>query len=679
MGFRWLAGAALVVWATTAAPVDGAVTTLLRQGARATDGAVLTSFDELLAATPDGLVFRTSSDAIFVVEDGGPRLVVASGDPLPAPLTGSFGGLRGPVVTESGRIVFYARLRGAEESRGLFAADAGGIVLLTSEVRAPRELLGANDAGQVLYRRNDLLLWSADRGVTEVVARRASVESGRISGILSASLGASGTVAAVVRVRAKPTRTAILRWDAGTLSTVATHPSTPVPSTAVGPDGRIAFTQPAGGDPSVQRAGEPAAPIATVGELVDGAPVTGLRHELVAVDGADRVAIVADLPTGPAVVRADGATLTRLTAAPTGGAIHWARGIADDGGVAWRDEQRVVRALGDVQQIADFETAGETWLPDTVAMSASGILVVGASRDGVYRLRDGAVAPVVRRGDVLDDVGRVETIGTVAAGEGTIGVAVYADDDTRALLVAPRDAPVRPALVEPPDVELPRLDSTSAVFDVGRGRAVLVAEADRGRTELLELRPGRPARRLLATRRSEVSLVDRARDTTLLGTTVGNDRGALRVLDQGRLRTLARVRRPDDEFPFALNASQGIVALRLAGPDIGSRTYTIESFGSGRARVLARFGVGEDVHGLGVDGRDVVALTGAAPGYETRLVRLDTRAQRTTLLAPGDVVPELGVVAAITSVGPIPMLEEGATVAIRLEGGDTAIVAVPVR
>lgn len=78
----WLAAAVLCL-AVTAAGADPRL--LLRGGALAEDGVAVSDFTDLHAASPDRLVFRATSDAIFAIEPGGVRRLIASGDPLPAP------------------------------------------------------------------------------------------------------------------------------------------------------------------------------------------------------------------------------------------------------------------------------------------------------------------------------------------------------------------------------------------------------------------------------------------------------------------------------------------------------------------------------------------------------------------------------------------------------------------
>src|SRR5581483_10250035 len=57
-------------------------------------------------------------------------VVARSGDPLPAPLAGTFGNLSSPVINDAGAVAFRATLNGDGETTGLFYASAGTVQLV---------------------------------------------------------------------------------------------------------------------------------------------------------------------------------------------------------------------------------------------------------------------------------------------------------------------------------------------------------------------------------------------------------------------------------------------------------------------------------------------------------------------------------------------------------------------
>src|SRR5437773_11361563 len=111
-----------------AVPAGAAPQILLRSGDAAADGLRLDGF-RLPVASSAGQVALLATTSGILREDGGVLSVVAkTGDPLPAPLQGTFGALANASIADGGAIAFAATLDSPSAAAGIFVAGPGGVV-----------------------------------------------------------------------------------------------------------------------------------------------------------------------------------------------------------------------------------------------------------------------------------------------------------------------------------------------------------------------------------------------------------------------------------------------------------------------------------------------------------------------------------------------------------------------
>src|SRR2546426_7446938 len=156
-------------------PGRAATTVLVMTGDAARDGERLDSISAL-SASRDTVAFRGGTSAVLATSGGVSTVVARTGDPLPAPLDGSFNQLSSRVViNDDGAIAFSATLNSRLASQGLFLREREGLVPVTDGTALlDGALTDLNREGDLLYTtgRTAIWLWShSTRKAVRLVAR----------------------------------------------------------------------------------------------------------------------------------------------------------------------------------------------------------------------------------------------------------------------------------------------------------------------------------------------------------------------------------------------------------------------------------------------------------------------------------------------------------------------------
>src|SRR5262249_31713621 len=188
----WIAATALLL-ATRGEPATTEV--LLRAGDAGSDGVHLAGFEDPVGAGT--VAFRGTTAALMTRAGDTFTVLLRTGDPLPAPLAGAFAGFAGPVINDAGAVAFRASATGATPLDGLFLADAGAIVMVTSQPTGELHGFDLSSAGHVAFADDGgLWLWTG-RGTspTAIVPRGAPAPGGgTFDSVSGPTLNASDTV-----------------------------------------------------------------------------------------------------------------------------------------------------------------------------------------------------------------------------------------------------------------------------------------------------------------------------------------------------------------------------------------------------------------------------------------------------------------------------------------------------
>ncbi|HZP41969.1 MAG TPA: hypothetical protein VFD84_10735 [Candidatus Binatia bacterium] len=386
-------------------------------------------------------------------------VVARSGDPLPAPLAGTFGNLSSPVINDAGAVAFRATLNGDGETTGLFYASAGTVQLVERST-GPFDL---NNAGDIVFRQGGALYrWRAGTGRTLILPARATLPSGRLRALRGTPiLGDGGHVALVADLQrtSRSPRTAralvtiapdgtvtVIAVDrdgspAGTSYDIRTN-GTPI---SVNAGGQVAFAtriRNAGWGVFVYTPG--AATVATIaktGDVVDGTRLTdgGIRY--VGIDSLGTLTFHGRFEAGGVtagrLVRASGGAFTTL-AVDEGGLF--APRLTETGHVVWSRAGRVFLYDGAVTTVAatsDVTPIGTGFVPGHPSVNDGGVTAFVSTREALYAFDAAAPAPLLSSGHVLPASGPIVDIGAHAARDGML--AVYATtENRRALLLEER-------------------------------------------------------------------------------------------------------------------------------------------------------------------------------------------------------------------------------------------------
>jgi hypothetical protein len=111
--------AGIVIALASSRPAAADLDVLLKSGDVAPDGRVLSEFASPLASSKTKVAFLGVTSAV-ITESGGTFTTVAkTGDPLPAPLAGTFNAFFDPVINDGGNVAFRASLNPRMPTRAL--------------------------------------------------------------------------------------------------------------------------------------------------------------------------------------------------------------------------------------------------------------------------------------------------------------------------------------------------------------------------------------------------------------------------------------------------------------------------------------------------------------------------------------------------------------------------------
>src|SRR5207244_11759420 len=118
-------------------PGRAATEVLVMTGDAAVDGARLDSISAPSAGR-DTVIFLGGTSAVLTTSGGASTVVARTGDPLPAPLDGTFNQLSSRVaINDDGAIAFSATLNSRLVSEGLFLRDREGLRPVTDGSARP--------------------------------------------------------------------------------------------------------------------------------------------------------------------------------------------------------------------------------------------------------------------------------------------------------------------------------------------------------------------------------------------------------------------------------------------------------------------------------------------------------------------------------------------------------------
>src|SRR5438876_7972117 len=428
-----------------AVPAGAAPQILLRSGDAAADGLRLDGF-RLPVASSAGQVALLATTSGILREDGGVLSVVAkTGDPLPAPLQGTFGALANASIADGGAIAFAATLDSPSAAAGIFVAGPGGIVARVLQpgpvgaVSIDRPAL--NQAGDLIYGAASRLSFLASGSDTPVVVARrraAAPGGGTFQRLGPAVVNSHGLVAFAANVRAGPS--GIYTWDAtsGLAAAAAEGEASPIPGASYGSfngrddvsinDGQLAFVAALAGSAAAglfvrDLAGGVTTPLAKVGDLVGAEALTDIRSGFVGLNSLGEVAFLGVFASGVKVVLASGGALSALTA-DHGPQRSFAPRLGDGGEIAWRDDGSVAHyASGSVRRVAGRSGTtplGGGFSASLPSIHGAGAVAFGVSREALYLLAQGGARPVVEEGDQVQGFGTIASFGRVAFGGETL-------------------------------------------------------------------------------------------------------------------------------------------------------------------------------------------------------------------------------------------------------------------
>lgn len=438
-----LAAFAVVLSSAPFAVAD--VDVLLKTGDIAPDGRVLSSFVSPQAAGPTDVAFLGATSAIVTKVGGTFATVVATGDPLPAPLTGTFNAVFDPALNDAGNVAFRASLNSNDASSGLFfCCDGGAIVPIrlaggatgnTTSVRNPPDI---NAAGDVVYEIgvDQIVVWQHATQTNVPVASDGTAAPG--GGVFNRFgdrpvLNDLGRVAFEAEVSGGPegifsSEPPYVAIDAcaleGAASPIAGGTYRPFATSAavsINALGYVAFTSGIaipGPDTSGVFMCDPSIPatvtVAKEGDLVGTAALTAFDDEYVGIDDGLRVAFEG-VASGRKLVRADGGVLTSLTSLTTPG--EFAPRLTGSGRVVWRQSGRIEAFDGvktTVVSSADVTPIGVGTLPREPSINEAGDVAFRGSQFVLYRYDHGTTTRVAGPGDPSPGSGTLGTIGALA-------------------------------------------------------------------------------------------------------------------------------------------------------------------------------------------------------------------------------------------------------------------------
>src|SRR5262249_23599854 len=124
---------------------------LLRTGDVPTDGLALSGIERPVVDRRGAINFLGTTKALVTEHNGSFAVVARTGDPLPPPLSGTFGAFSTPVINDRGAIAFAATVSAASADTAIFLYDQG--TFTTVEIGRSLSVGDLNNESQVIYRR----------------------------------------------------------------------------------------------------------------------------------------------------------------------------------------------------------------------------------------------------------------------------------------------------------------------------------------------------------------------------------------------------------------------------------------------------------------------------------------------------------------------------------------------
>jgi len=409
---------------------------LLKSGDAAADGDPIGIIEGPVATDRSTVVFRGTTSALLVKNGATFGVIAKTGDPLPAPLSGTFNDFGDPVINDSGAVAFNAGLNSVAGTRGAFLYEDGTLVSITvSNLR----VVDINGHSDVLLRRgrSDLLLWTRSSGTLATLVRRNALAPGdakfnRIG--TRPVLNDAGVVAFESRARRNHRVKGKRRLFTGIFT--ASMPAGPAlvaqegdyppfganDIVSINAAGQVAFLT----GTSVLRY-DPVGPSTTVvaraGDGVGSDSVRSVSPLYVGIDSQGAVGFVGGIGGGSALIRASGGTLTNLSGSGDVTASRFAPRLTDAGHVVWQRGDDVARFDGTVSSVlasGDVTPIGSNVQAGAPSMNGLDVVAFRADRRTLYQLSGGAARPVAAPGDVVAGGGTIRGFGPHAARDGLI-------------------------------------------------------------------------------------------------------------------------------------------------------------------------------------------------------------------------------------------------------------------
>src|SRR5262245_40983069 len=414
----------------------GTLHPLIRSGDTDAAGTILSRFSSPLAASPARVAFTGLTSALLTRSGTSFTSVVRTGDPLPAPLSGTFDDFFDPQINDGGDIVFRATLNTESGRTGLFRYSGGTFLpittLPTARVVNPPDI---NNLGDIVYEDNDdvLFLWnhSTMTSVPIVLPGDPLPGGGTVASIGdNPVINDAGVVA--VEVEAVGTGDGIFTWDAvhGLVAVARGGSTSPLglpyrefddqAAVSINSAGQVAFTATLVGTPgSAVLRYDPAVPTVTViaeeGDSVGSATLSGFDQEFVGVDASGHVAFEGLLPSRQ-LVFASGGTLTALTAALPSSARDFAPRLTAGGRIVWRLGSTVFEYDGTtttaVASNTDTTPLGVGGAFREPSINGPGVVAFRAQRAKLELLSGGSAEPVAEPGASSPGTGNFTSIVT---------------------------------------------------------------------------------------------------------------------------------------------------------------------------------------------------------------------------------------------------------------------------
>jgi len=415
---------------------------LFKSGDAATDGSPIGTIENPIATAPSTVVFRGTTSALLVKNGATFSVIAKTGDPLPAPLSGTFNDFGDPVINDGGAVAFDAGLNSTAATRGAFLYEGGTLVPITLSNLRVADINGHSD---VLLTGKALILWSRSTGTLVTLVRRNAPAPG------DAKFGRFGrrpvlNDAGVVAFESQARRNHRVRGKRRTFTGIFTD-SGAAGSAVVAQEGE---TSPAGGSyprfakdkvVSINAAGEvafltfgsvlryePVGPsttmVAGAGDPVGTDAVQDVSQLYVGVDSHGGVGFIGRLAGGgSALILASGGTLTNLSGGGDVTASQFAPRLTDAGHVVWQRGDDVARFDGMVSSVlvaSDVTPIGSNVQAGVPSMNGLDVVTFRADRLALYLLTGGAASLVAAPGDVVAGGGTIRGLSVHAVGDGVI-------------------------------------------------------------------------------------------------------------------------------------------------------------------------------------------------------------------------------------------------------------------